>query len=572
MTGQLIDHALAPRGKIYDRKGRLLADVVPRIVVTVQPSVAQSDPSVLDRLASLLGVSRKRLERSVFNQRHKGSLPVPVYIGATVEQGTQIAEMGQSLSGVGVVTMAMRRYVDGSIAPHVTGWVGVPNEAIEAELKAAGETYVPDYVGRDGIERTHDGVLRGRPGTTVYAVDTRRRPIRQLMSEAPTPGVSLVLGLDLEVQRVAREALAGQRGAVVALDPRTGEVICMVSTPGFDVSVFDGGLSDEDVAFLYQNESRPMLKRGIAGVYPPGSTYKIVTAMAAYRAGVFNPREVKYCPGFLTVGNRRVRCENHPAASYSFLMAMTRSCNTYFGRLAQRAGSEALRTTAFELGFGARSGVDVPGEVSGRVPDEDWVRRRHGRPWSIGDTNNVGIGQGDLEVTPLQMAILASLVANEGVAYRPHVVRARIFPGVEERQERVEREVLLRFDASPDFWQLMRASLRSVVAQGTGRRADVVGHPVSGKTGSAENAQSRKTHAWFVGYAPADRPTIAFAVVVETAGHGGVVAAPVAQKIVEAYLVGRRGGSGAQSGESEEGRSPSVSVTLAADDESPEER
>lgn len=537
MTGLILDHSLAPRGKIYDRNNVLLADVKPQVVITAKPGIASKHPEELDRLAKILGTTRAKLEWLMRQQWSKQSLPVPIFVGATIQQGTKIAEASDEFPGIGVQTLPMRSYPQPTLAPQALGWVWVPNESIEKELKDKGEEYIPPYVGRDGLERMYDDQLRGIPGTTTYTVDTRKRPLRAMMSESPRPGDTLILGLDSKVQAVAMEALAGQKGAVVALDPNTGEVLCMASTPGYSLDIFNGGLTESEADSIYQNKDIPLLKRPIAGRYPPGSTWKIVTAMAAYQAGKFSTHDAVSCPGYLTVGNRRVRCENHPAATYGFTMAFTKSCNSYFGKLAQRVGEDQLRATASGIGFGVQSGIDVPGELKGLVPSDEYVKETHKRPWSLGDTNNIGIGQGDLLVTPLQMALLACLVANEGVNYQPHLVRGILPPGEGAVLQKVERKELHRFDADQSFWLSLKGAMRNVVTSGTARAVQIPDVPVCGKTGSAENSSGRKTHAWFVGYAPATNPKIAFAVLVENAGHGGAVAAPIAKKVIEAYLV-----------------------------------
>jgi penicillin-binding protein 2 len=559
MTGLIVDQSMAPRGKIFDRSMNVIADVRPKIVVTAKQTEVNRVPESLDRLALILGTTRKRLEYQMARNSHKANFPVPIFVGATVQQAAKIAESGADFPGIGVQTQAMR-YTKGTDAlEHILGNVWVPTEEIEKTFKEEGIDYIPPYVGRDGIERVYEKELMGKPGATTYTVDRRRRPLRAVMSEAPVPGNSLVLSLDIATQKAAKEALGNQKGAVVALDPNTGEVLAMVSTPGYDLGIYDGGLTQAESDSIYQNKDIPLLKRAIAGQYPPGSTYKIATAMAAYQAGKFDSSMRVSCPGYLLVGNRRVKCENHPAASYDFRMALTKSCNSYFGKLSQRVGEVDMKRTANQLGFGERTGIDLPGEKAGVVPDDAFIRKNHGRPYSAGDANNIGIGQGDLLVTPLQMASLLSLVANEGVNYRPHVVRGVLdsIPGAKLKV--VEPVVLHRFDATAEFWSILKGALRNVVVAGTARAAQISGVAVAGKTGSAENSVSRRTHAWFVGYAPAENPKIAFAVIVETGGHGGTTAAPIAKKVVSTYLL--------KPGQKENSKALDIAVTVSPDNE-----
>lgn len=536
MTGLILDYMPAPRGKILDRQLNVVADIAPKIVVTAKPAEAMRHPEKIEQLAQMLGTSSKKLIRAMKKQWHKSNFYVPIHVGATVQQATKIAESGTTFPGIGVESMSLRNLRESQWMPHIVGYVGVPTEAIEKEMKEAGAVFIPPYVGRDGLEQVYQEALGGSPGSTTYTVDPSRRPLRAVMSDAPKPGDSLVISIDMAVQRAAIEALAGRKGAVVALEPQTGEVLAMASTPGYDLAIFEGGLTQDESDSINQDENRPLLKRAIAGLYPPGSTFKIVTAMAAYRAGIFDPRWHVGCPGYLTVGSSRVKCENHPSATYSFNMAFTRSCNSYFGKLSQRVGVSELNKAAAEIGIGMKTGIDLPGEKSGLFPDAKYVEEKHKRPFSAGDANNVGIGQGDLLTTPLQMACVAAMVANEGVNYVPHVVKGYLSSAEGAVVRPVERRVLHRFKADPNFWATMKTAMRSVVTQGTGTRSALGNVAVGGKTGSAENSHSRKTHAWFVGFAPMENPKIAFAVVIETAGHGGSVAAPVAQQFLNVFF------------------------------------
>jgi len=557
MTGLIVDQSMAPRGKIYDRSMNVIADVRPKIVVTAKQAEVNQVPESLDRLALILGTTRKKLEYQMKRNAHKANFPVPIYVGATVQQAAKIAESGTDFPGIGVQMQAMRFAKGTDALEHILGFVWVPTAGIEKSFKEQGIEYIPPYVGRDGIERVYEKELMGKPGSTSYTVDRRRKPLRAVLSEAPVPGKSLILSIDIETQKVAKEALGANKGAVVALDPKTGEVLAMVSTPGYDLGIYDGGLTQVETDSLYQNKDVPLLIRSIQGRYPPGSTYKIATAMAAYQAGKFDPSARVSCPGYLLVGNRRVKCENHPAASYDFRMAMTKSCNSYFGRMSQRVGGVDMKKTANQLGFGVVTGIDLPGEKAGLVPDDEFIQTTHGRPFSAGDANNIGIGQGDLLVTPLQMASLASLVANQGVSYRPHLVRAVLDSVAGAKPETVKPQVLHRFDADAQFWATMQDALRNVVVAGTATRAQISGISVAGKTGSAENSASRRTHAWFVGYAPVENPKIAFAVLVETAGHGGTIAAPIAQKVVSTYL--------RKPGQKENSKALDIAVTVSPD-------
>lgn len=534
-AGTLKDESLAPRGRIFDRNGLPIAAVQPKLVVTVKPAVVAKNPEILTKLAEILQTDKKKLIRSLDKQRHRGNLPVPVFVGTTLVKAGRILEAGQELESVDVVTEPMRVAINKTDYSHVLGWVSVSTKEIDDRLKEKG--IVPaDYVGRDGIEQVYEEKLMGTPGSQVFAVDLARRPLRPLQNTSPKPGSGLILGIDSDLQKLAHSLLGNRKGAIVALDPRNGEVLCMASTPTFDLSMLEGGLTTDEFQFLYENKDRPMFKRAIAGLYPPGSTGKILTSISAELAGKFNPGHSVFCPGYLTVGNRKVRCENHAAASMDFYWAFTRSCNSYFGHMAQVVGSKDMQSGLHACGIGEPTEIDLNGAAKGVVPTEESILKNHGRRLSIGDTNNIGIGQGDLLVTPLQMANVAAMVANRGVMYKPHIVKAFIDPRDSTKVNSVKAEVLREIDLSPTFWDTLQSAMKNVVVAGTAKSAQIPGIQVAGKTGSAENSQSRLTHAWFVGYAPYDNPQIAFAVVVEQSGHGGSVAAPLAREIVKKYL------------------------------------
>lgn len=543
-SGQVTSATLAPRGRIVDRNNVMLADVQPTLVVQIAPETVDRymkhrDPAkrrdLLQELSVILQVPRDRLRRTMIKFNRRASIPSPVYVGASVQQAVRLAEAQDAIPSLEVVRLSMRRYAETYALSHIMGWVAAPTERDEARLQLAGITPA-DYVGRDGIEQYYEQALMGTPGRILLGLDSKGRPSREIPgSEEPQPGDTLVLSLDIRLQRLAQELLKGKRGSVIALDPRNGDVLAMVSSPAYDTKMFEGGLTQAESDALHKSESRPLLKRAIAGRYPPGSTMKVVTTIAAALNGTFNPREVIYCPGYLTMGNRRVRCENHPPGAMTFENAMARSCNTFFGRMAQRLGEEGLQHGCHECGLGEPTGVDLAGESGGRVPDDATIQRLHGRPWSIGDSNNVGIGQGDLEVTPLQMAQVAALVANSGRMYPPRLLRARGEGSTGPIQVLTPGEAhTVNLDAS--FWSTLRSSMRAVVSYGTGRRSAQANAVVAGKTGSAQNSMSRKPHAWYIGFAPYDNPTIAFAVVVEAAGHGGEVAAPIAGELLRAYF------------------------------------
>lgn len=527
---------LAPRGLIVDRAGKLVAGVHSEIVITGIPKVLNKHPEILSKLAKLLDADENRLKAKLADGAWRPYLPTPLYVGAPLAIGAKLAESAADYPGVGVESQPMRFYPDGTSFAHVLGTVRVPNADDVKRLDDLGLDAAP-YVGRDGIERAYEEDLMGEAGADKLLVDAKRRPLKLMGSDSAVPGNKLILTLDSRLQKIAAQALSskGYRGAVVAIEPKTGEVLCMVSNPGFDQNQFQGGISTEQWSALVNNPGKPLLNRAIYASYAPGSTFKPVTALAAYETGRFSTTMTVVCEGGYKLGKRFAKCLGHHGP-ITFERAMEQSCNTYFYTLGMRTGSDAMTHAALEFGLGQKAGLEIGGEGAGTVPTQEWIQKnRKPAVWRPGDTLNMSIGQGDVGVTPIQMADLASMIANEGVTYKPHLVKG-VMPSDSQEVRRIEPEQLRTINASPVFWSVLKDSLRRVIDQGTAQIAKIDGIHWAGKTGSAEHAKASKTHAWFMGFAPVDNPQIAIAVVVESAGHGGEVAAPIARDVVKAYL------------------------------------
>ena len=531
----------APRGIIVDRYGATLAGVRPQLVVTAVYDVVMKKENrwVVDRIAAILGVERRKIESKLEEAKRNRSQPMPIYFGASADVGSKIAESSADLPGIAIDTAPMRAYPDAYSFTHLLGYVGLPNDRDLERLHARGIDEPAEFVGKGGVEQAFEAELMGRPGEDRTETDAKGRAIRQVGRDAPVPGEKLVLTLDSRLQRsvTAMMKARGYVGGVVAIDPSNGEVLAMISAPTYDLTMFQGGLSQEEYGKVADDPRHPMYKRPLRSVYSPGSTFKIVTTLAAYRHGVFDPSHYSFCAGGYRLGKRYVKCLGHHGA-IRFDRAMAKSCNEYFCDLGLRAGEDAITSAALELGLGQPVGIDIHGETKGVVPTKAWMADRFRDPrWYGGDTLNLAIGQGYVNATPLQMAGLAAIVANDGVGFRPHLLRSRKLPNG-GRIEPVKPEISHDVKASPEFWATLKGALRGVVTVGTATAANVPGLDVAGKTGSTEFAASRngKTHAWFVGFAPADHPRIALAVLLEDAGHGGDVAAPVAAEIFREYL------------------------------------
>ncbi len=524
----------APRGLIFDRNGVLLAGVRSEVVVTATPFDVRKNEWVIEKLAAMLNTDPKKLRDKMEKDGWRPRVPVPIFTGVPMDIATKIAESRDDLPGIGVDSEPMRYYTDTTDFAHLMGYVWTP-DANDVKRLAVSRADTPPYVGKTGIEKAYDPQLLGKPGVQEMEVDAKRRPIRLVKRDVPDPGDQLTLTIDADLQRYAAAILKGYKGAVVAMDPKTGEVLCAVSSPTYDTSLFLTGISKTDFDGLLSNPDKPMFNRALSAHYAPGSTFKIITSIAAQEEGKFDPNYPVTCEGGYKIGRGFVKCLGHHG-TITYADALAKSCNTYFCDLAYRIGETALRRACAETGLGTREGVDVPNESPGIVPTERWVAKRK-LHWYQGDTVNFGIGQGYVEATPLQMSNLMAFVANNGVNYRPHVVRAFRHPG-QSQTTSVEPEILHKIDLPGDFWATLKSALVGVIERpyGTASVCRMDGVTWGGKTGSAEKHGQAKTNSWFVGYAPAEDTKIVVAVVVEGVGHGADFAAPFAREIVHHYL------------------------------------
>ncbi len=529
---------LAPRGLIYDRNLKLIAGIQSELVITAEPAVVLKNTWVLDEVAAQLqagGAKSADAERLLRKTRDASGRPyvfTPIFSGVPVEVAAKITEAAEPLPGIGVENRPVRYYPDSTSFSHLLGYVWLPSE--EDLKRAARDHRKPGaLVGKGGIEWVYEDRLTGTDGYEAVLLDKRRRPVRIGEKQNPMPGAQLVSSIDADLQSTAYQALGNYRGAVVALDPGTGEVLCMASTPTFDLALFRNGIGQDDFDRLNGSPDHPFVNRAVGSAFSPGSAFKIVTTVAAMRAGAFDPSRLVSCTGGYHLGRQYFRCLGKHGA-IPFKEALEKSCNTYFSDLAMRTGKETLRKTALDMGFFAKTGLDVPFERSGLIPTDDWLARVK-RPWVPGYTVLTGIGQGDVLTTPLQMADLAAMVANSGVTYRPHLVH-----GFRQRPDSpIEAAAPLelhRVDLPQSDWDLIRDAMVGVIQEGTAAGCKITGVEWAGKTGSAEVRGQDRTNSWFIGYAPADHPRIAICVMVEAVGHGAEFAAPIAKQVVQRYL------------------------------------
>lgn len=525
----------APRGKLYDRNGRMLVTNRLSFNLYVLPRKEALFNKTLAILSSIMGIPESRLFQAVEDE-HPGQRPVLLREDITMQTITRIKE-NMSLSGAIVSSSYIRSYPYQRLASHIIGYIGkIPKEKWE-EMKQASTSYkIGDTVGLDGIEKHYDELLRGREGGSQIEVDAEGSVVGKLGNVRPEPGYSLVLSIDADIQKIVEKSFQGRAGAVVIMDPVNGEIFSLLSRPSYNPAMFLKKLSPKEWNAFITNPFKPLHDRAISGKFPPGSIFKIITAAAALEEGKVTPNEHFFCSGKYKVGPRTFRCWIYPGSHgrISFMEGISRSCDVVFYQLAQRLELEEIVRFAKLFGLGEKTGVDLPGEEAGFIPTREWKKKNKyiRQPWWTGDTVNLSIGQGYLQTTVLQMAVMAAIVANGGLWVRPHVVRKVI---TEQGTTLAEPETLsLRLN--PETIRILKKGMAMAVRSGTGKRAQVPGLSIAGKTGTAEDPPRKKPHAWFLGFAPVKNPKIVVVVFVEQGGKGGEIAAPIAGKILKGLV------------------------------------
>ncbi len=549
----------AVRGRILDRNGVPLVTNRMTMAVTVSPTV-KDDEEMLARLSNVLGISLSEIQERVSSTRLEALKPRTVAIDVPMSVVAYLAEHESAFPGVETQQQAVREYPQGSLAAHVLGYTG---EISESEFKSRPDLVgyaLGDVVGKAGAERQFERVLQGDRGFKRIEVDASGKPKGVIEQGDPIPGRDVVLTIDSKVQKVAEQALKtaledahdqkfpkARAGAAVALDVKTGEVLAMASLPTYDPELFIGGISTANWKRLTAKGSEyPLTNRGIMAQYPAASTFKAFTGLAGLTYGVTTPGSTYDCQGRWTdMGEQWPKwCWNHSGHGLeTFMDGVRDSCDVVFyniGYSFYKRDKEELQKFVRRFGFGSLTGIDLPGEADGRVPDAAWKRAFNEnypeyRTWLPGDTVNVAIGQGDLLVTPLQLAAAYAGIANGGVVETPHVLKSVL--GSDGKVTLVERaKAAFRTKVAKGDLSTMNRALVSVTEDGTARGAFAgFGVTVAGKTGSAQVAK-KDDYALFVGYAPAENPRYAVALVIEQGGHGGSVAAPAAREILAALL------------------------------------
>ena len=539
----------APRGEIRDRNGSLMADNIPSFTVTLDPmdKVFVENPKLMEttigRLATILATDSTALAEKVKKERRQSFLPIRLKRNADLKAVAFVAEHAADLPGVDVESEPLRRYPLGETGSHLLGYVAeISDKELEKPERSA---YLRgDLIGKMGIERQYETRLRGESGKRFVEVNAMGRKAELLGDKRPIlpkRGTDLTLTIDVKLQRAAEDAFApGARGAVVALDPRNGEVLALASKPNYDPNEFSTGISQERWALLSEGGNYPLFNRAIQAVYPPGSTFKPIVALAGLHIGSIEPGTTfrETCDGAFQFGSRSFRCwKPEGQGTLALRDAVARSCDVYFYQLGLRVGLDRLASFMKRIGVSDKSGIDLPQERKNLFPDAGWYDRRYGAGrWSRGLVLNLAIGQGEVSMSPVKLAQMTAFLANGGTIVRPHVIRIRegaSAPGASVRTDSLREAVPISSRAMASA----RAAMEAVVNDegGTGGSARVEGIRVAGKTGTAQNPHG-DDHALFVCYAPAEAPRIVVAVLVENAGHGSTAAAPIAQKVLQAFF------------------------------------
>jgi len=554
------------RGVITDRNGVVLAQSYSAYTLEIQPSRVRNLEETIDQLATIVEVQprdRKRFRKLLEESKNFESLPLRTRLSD--DEVARFAVNRYRFPGVEIKARLFRQYPLGEVASHVVGYIGRINDRDVTRIEEWDETANykgSDYIGKVGVELSYERELHGTTGVEQVEVDAGGRAVRTLSRTPPIAGNNLRLSLDIRLQQVAEEAFGTRRGGLVAIEPATGDVLAFVSKPGFDPNLFVEGIDATNWELLNDSPDKPLLNRPLRGAYPPGSTIKPFLALAALTSGKRTAAQTVFDPGYFQLPGAAHRFnDDKPGGhgSVDMYKSIVASCDTYYYILGSETDIDDTWRFMSQLGFGAKTGIDIEGELTGVLPSREWKRQRFAdakyreehRKWYLGDSISAGIGQGYNAFTPIQLAHAIATVANDGVSFRPHLVKSiRSLRSGDVRE--VEREPTHTVPLKPEHLAVIKNALVGVNKEGTGATAFLKAPYVSaGKTGTAQVYSLKgekyhatkvderlRDHAWFIAYAPADKPRIALAVLVENGGFGAQAAAPVARKVFDYYLTG----------------------------------
>lgn len=540
------------RGLIYDRNSKLLVDNRPAFDLNIVLEDAHPVNETVGRLASLIDVPYETLMENI-KKAGKSAFYKPLTLKRDISRDKlAIVEAHKfDLPGIHIDIEPTRHYIYEKTSAHLLGYLGQINRR-ELESGKFPNVRTGDSIGRYGIEKSFEPFLQGKRGGRQVEVDVNGRLIKVLKTVEPVSGNDLHLTLDLELQRLAEKLLKGSDGAVVAIDPSNGDVLVMASTPSFDQNDFIGGISHKKWQALMGDPGKPMNNKAIQAEYPPASTYKILTSLAALEEKVIDEHTTFFCPGYYRFGNRRYQCwKKNGHGEMNVVDAIAQSCDVFFYQAGEKTGVDPLAQYANGSGLGRSTGIKLDHERRGLIPTAAWKKKRFKESWQAGETLSISIGQGFNLVTPLQMAVFISALGNGGTLYRPRIVKS-----IEDSDgnivKSIEPEITGGLPASKENLSLVQKGLLEVVHgdRGTARQIRTKGINIAGKTGTAqvfsrkagekfdnENlGRTLRDHAWFVCYAPAEAPKIAISVIIEHGEHGASTAAPIAGALIKKYL------------------------------------
>lgn len=524
----------APRGNIYDRHGEILVTNRPVVIVSIIPAEVDDLGELSNRLSEIIGLSREVIEQKVKKYTGNPFKPVKILDDCKKDKIIEIEEGKDELKGVVLEVQPRRNYLYHELAAHSLGYVG---EIDKEELQRLGNPKFQggDIIGKAGLEKYYDNILRGEKGGKEVEVDALGREIALLLYQKPVPGKDLVLTIDKDLQLYGENLLYGKKGSIIVSNPYNGEILALVNRPSFNPNLFTSRISYSDWERLSSDPDYPLTNRSVQGVYAPGSIFKVVTAIVALEEGVTNRKRKVYCSGTFEVADQVFTCWKESGhGSLSFVDGIAHSCNIYFYTMGKELGIEGFSKCMHKFGLGEKLGIDLPAEALGTIPSTEWKQREHKQIWFPGDTINLSIGQGYLLLTPLQIHSIICAVTTEGDIYRLHLVKEIISPDGSVVKE-VKPEVYRKVEISANTFQTVKEGLRATILKGTGWRANVKELSIAGKTGTAQNPQG-ETHAWFMGFAPYENPEVCITIFIENGGEGGEAAAPIARAMLEKYF------------------------------------
>ncbi len=556
--------AVPNRGLIIDRNGVVLARNFSAYPLEITPAkIDRNLDTVIDELSQLVDIQpkdRKRFRRLMEESKTFESLPIRTRL--TDEEVARFAAQRYRFPGVDIQARLFRQYPLGQTASHMIGYIGRVNKK-EAERLEESEDAAnyrgTEYIGKEGLEKSYERELHGITGYDEIEVSAGGRAVRNLSRTAPTAGNNLILSVDIELQKIVENAFGDRRGALVAIEPETGDILAYVSMPTFDPNLFVEGIDAKSWEELNTSLDKPLLNRPLIGSYPPGSTFKPYMALASLELGKRTPEQAISDPGYFWFGNNKFRDDKEGGhGRVDMYKSIVQSCNTYYYNLANDLGIDAIHDFMKPFGFGQLTGIDLENERRGVLPSVEWKRNTYKRPeqqkWYAGETISVGIGQGYNSFTPLQLAHAVANLSNNGVVMKPHLVKM-VENGTNKARKLTVPKESYRIPLKQDNIDFVKQAMIGVTKEGTSARSFANAPYVSGgKTGTAQAAAMSKSvkydaskiaerlrdHSLYIAFAPADKPKIALAVIVENAGFGAAAAAPIARMAIDYYLLGKR--------------------------------